>query len=200
MVDQAVADWEYEERTKWKGVPALPAPKVRSCVKRKKNSRPGKLKRMKMRSLRESGAGSTAEEPVGVSSSQPSPGSSIARNGFGESVSGPQQEDGYEELVMMDEEDEVFLENEGEKEEKVSSPRRLSAALRFSRRVVEQPLTYDELIEGVVFTDEIDLELEVPWEDRMSWTQTIKFSVNCSESFSFQDCLRDQDAPVAGCR
>ena len=67
-------DWEYEERTKWKGeVPALPTPKVRSGVKRKKNPRPGKLKRMKFRSLRESTAGSTAEELVGASPSQPSP-------------------------------------------------------------------------------------------------------------------------------
>ena len=39
-------NWEYEERTKWKGeVPALPNPKVRSGVKRKKTPRPGKLKR-----------------------------------------------------------------------------------------------------------------------------------------------------------
>ena len=60
-------DWEYKERTKWKGeVPALPTPKVRSGVKRKKNPRPGKLKRMKLRSLRESTTGSTAEEPVGA--------------------------------------------------------------------------------------------------------------------------------------
>ena len=162
------SDWEYEERTKWKGeVPALPAPKVRSGVKRKKNPRPGKLKRMKMRSLRESAAGSTAEEPVGVSLSQPSPGSSGARKGFGESVSRPQEEDGYEEVVMMDEEVEVFLDDDGELDEKLSSPRRVSAALRFSRRVLERPLTYDELIEGVAFPDEIDLELEVPGEDRM---------------------------------
>ena len=49
------ADWEYEERTKWKGeVPALPTPKVRSGVKRKKNPRPGKLKRLRMRSSKES--------------------------------------------------------------------------------------------------------------------------------------------------
>jgi len=35
-------DWEYEEQTKWKGeVPALPNPKVRSGVKRKKNPRRG---------------------------------------------------------------------------------------------------------------------------------------------------------------
>ena len=71
---------------------------------------------------------------------------------------------------MVDEEDEVFLEDEGEKEEEVPSPRRQSAALRFSRRVVERPLTYDELIKGVprvVFPDDLDLELEVPWEDRM---------------------------------
>ena len=64
----------------------------------------------------------------------------------------------------------MFLEDEGEKEEKGPSPWRQSAALRFSRRVVEQPLTYDELIEGVprvAFPDDLDLELEVPWEDRL---------------------------------
>ena len=143
-------DWKYEESINWKGeVPAQPASKVRSSVKRKKNPRPGKLKRMRMRSLKESAAGSTAEELVGVSLSQPSPGSSGARNGFRESVSGPQQEDGYEEVVIVDEEDEVFLKDEREKEEEVPSPRRQSAALRFSMRVVERPLTYDELIEGV---------------------------------------------------
>ena len=123
-----------------------------------------------MRRLKENAAGSTAEEPVGVSPSQPSPGSSGARNGFGESVSGPQQEDGFEEGGMVDEEDEVFLEDEGEKEEEVPSPWWQSAALRFSRRVVEQPLTYDELIEGVprvAFPDDLDLDLEVPWEDRL---------------------------------
>ena len=160
---------EYEGRTRWKDeTPALSTRKKRSGVKREKNPRSGKLKRMRMKSLKENAAGSTAEEPVGVSPSQPSPGSSGAGNGLRENVSWPQQEDGYEEVVMVDEEDEVFLEDEGEKEEKVPSPWRQSAALRFSRRVVEQPLTCDELIEGVprvAFPDDLDLELEVPWED-----------------------------------
>jgi len=107
------ADWEYEERTEWEGeVPALPTPKVRSGVKRKKNPRPGKLKRLRMRSSRESVAESNVEEPVGLSLSQPSPGSSRDRSGYGESVSGPQQEDGCEEVVMLSKEDEVFLEDE----------------------------------------------------------------------------------------
>ena len=162
------SDWEYEERTKWKRVvPALPAPKVRSGVKQKKDPRPGKMKRMRMRSLKESMASSTAEEPAGIPPSQPSPGPSGVRNGFGEDVSGPQREDSYEEVVTVDEDDEVFLEDE---EEKVSSPRRQSATLRFGRRVVERPLTYDELIEGVprmAFPDDLDLELDVPWEDRV---------------------------------
>jgi len=164
-------DWEYEEQTKWKGeVPALPAAKVRSGVKRKKNPRPGKLKRSRLRSARESAAGSNAEEPVGLSSPQPSPGSSRDRSGVGESVSGPQQEDGYEEVVMLGEEDDVFLEAEEGRTEEVVSPKRMSAALRFSRRVVEQTPTYDEMIEGsarVSFPEEMDLELDVPWEDRM---------------------------------
>jgi len=55
-------------------------------VKRKKSSKPGKQKRMRMRSARE--AGSRAEEPVDLSPSQPSPGSSRGRSGFGESVLG----------------------------------------------------------------------------------------------------------------
>jgi len=74
-------DWEYEEQTKWKGeVPALPNPKVRSGVKRKKNPRPGKLKRSRMRSSR----GSVAESlrpslllvhpEIGVGSERVSPG------------------------------------------------------------------------------------------------------------------------------
>ena len=156
---------EYEERIRWKDdTPALSTLKKRSRMKREKNPRSGKLKRMRMRSLKENAAGSTDEEPVGVAPSQPSPGSYGARNGFRESVSGPQQEDGFEEVVMVDEED------EGEKEEKVPSPRRQSAALRFSRRVGERPLTYDELIEGVsrvAFPDDLDREVEVPWEDRL---------------------------------
>jgi len=165
------ADWEYEERTEWKGeVPALLTPKVRLGVKRKKNPRPGKLKRLRMRSSRESVAESNVEEPVGLSSSQPSPGSSRDRSGFGESVSGPQQEDGCEEVVMLGEEDDVFLEAEEGRTEEVASPKRMSAVLRFSMRVVEQTLTYDERIEGsdkVSFLEEMDLELDVPWEVRM---------------------------------
>ena len=64
----------------------------------------------------------------------------------------------------------MFLEDEREKEEKVLLPRKQSAALRFSRRVVERPLTYDELIEGVpriAFLGDLDLELDVPWEDHV---------------------------------
>ena len=164
------SDCEYEERTKWKGeVPALPAPKMRSGVKRKKNPRPGKLKRMRMRSLKESVAGSAAEEPAGVSPSQPSHGSSRERSGFGERVSGPQQEDRYEEVMMLGEEDEVFLEDEEEGTVEVSSPKRMSAALRFSRRVIERTPTYGEMIEGTskfAFPEEMDLELDIPWEDR----------------------------------
>ncbi len=102
------ADWEYEERTEWKGeVPALLTPKVRLGVKRKKNPRPGELKRLRMRSSRESVAESNVEEPVGLSSSQPSPGSSRGRSGFGESVSRPLQEDGSEEVVRRNCREEV---------------------------------------------------------------------------------------------
>jgi len=46
--------------------PALSTPKKRSGVKKKNSSRPGKLKRMRMRRLKVSGAGSTAEEPAGI--------------------------------------------------------------------------------------------------------------------------------------
>jgi len=110
------SDWEYEERTRWKDeIPALGILKKRSGVMREKNPRSGKLKRMRMRSLMEGAAGSTAKEPAGIPPSQPSPGLSGARNGFRVSVSGPQQEDSYED-------DEVFLEDEGEKEEKVPLP------------------------------------------------------------------------------
>ena len=72
--------------------------------------------------------------------------------------------------MMLGEEDEVFLEAEEGRTDEVASPKRLSAALRFSRRVIEQTPTYDELIEGsarVSFPEELDLELDVPWEDRM---------------------------------
>ena len=144
--------------------------KVRSGVKRKKSSKPGKQKRLRMKSSRESVAESNAEEPVGLSPSQPSPGSSRGRSGFGESVSGPLQEDGSEEVVMLEEDDDVFLEAEEERTEKVASPKRMSAALRFSRKVVERTPTYDERIEGSArdsLHEEMDLELDLPWEDRM---------------------------------
>ena len=120
------SDGEYEERTRWKDeTPARSTPKKRSGVKKEKNQRSGKLKRMSLMSLREGAVGSSAEEPAGIPLSQPSPGLSRARNGFRVIFSRPQQEDSYED-------DEVFLEDEGEKE-KVPLPRSQSAALRFGR-------------------------------------------------------------------
>jgi len=74
-LNNLASDWEHEERTKWRDeTPALNPLKKASGVKRKSSSRPGKLKMIKMRSMRESGAGSTVEEPVGISPSQPTPG------------------------------------------------------------------------------------------------------------------------------
>jgi len=61
-------DWEYEERTRWREEAHLPNPKVRSGVKRKKSSKPGKQKRLRMRSSQDV-AESNAEEPVGLSPS-----------------------------------------------------------------------------------------------------------------------------------
>jgi len=144
--------------------------KVRSGVKRKKSSKPGKQKRMRMRSAREAAAGSRAEEPVDLSPSQPSPGSSRSRIGFGESVSGPLEEGGSEEVVILEDDEDVFLEAEEERSVRVASPKRRRAALQFSRKVVEQTPTYDERIEGSARDsprEEMDLELDVPWEDRM---------------------------------
>jgi len=167
-LDKLSSDWEYEERTRWKDEnPALSTPKKRSRVKRRNSSRPSKLKRMRMRSLKVSGAGSTAEEPAGIPQSQPTPGPSGVRNDFRGEVSGPQQEDGLEEVVVLEEDDDIFLE---EKEEKVQKKKRMSAAPGFSRRVIERPLTHDEILESIprsVFSDEEEMELEVPWEDRL---------------------------------
>ena len=163
-------DWEYEERTRWREEAPLPSSKARSGVKRKKSSKPGKQKRMKMKSVREAAAGSRVGEPVGLSPSQPSPGSSRGRSGFGESISGPLLEDGAEEVVILEEDDDVFLEAEEEHSVRVASPKRRSAALQFSRKVVERAPTYDEMIEGSArdsSREEMDLELDVPWEDRM---------------------------------
>ena len=70
----------------------------------------------------------------------------------------------------VEDDDDVFLEAEEERTEKVASPKRMSAALRFSRKVVERTPTYDERIEGSArdsLREEMDLELDVPWEDRM---------------------------------
>jgi hypothetical protein len=111
--------------------------------------------------------GSSAGESVGTSLDQPAPGLSGVRSGSGEEVSEPQQEACFEEVVVIEEDDDVFLE---EKEEKVRRRKRMSAAPGASRRVVDRPLTYDEVIESVprsVFSDEEEMELEVPWEDRL---------------------------------
>ena len=72
-------------------------------------------------------------------------------------------------MVKLDEDNKVFLEEEEEKEVEVREPKRRSAALRFSRKVVERPPTYDELIEGVpqiAFPEDLDIELEIHWEER----------------------------------
>ena len=50
-------------------------------------------------------------------------------------------------MILEDEED-VFLEDEEELPVRVASPKRRSAALQFSRKVVERTPTYDERIEG----------------------------------------------------
>ena len=138
-------------------------------VKRKASKRPGKLKRMRMRSLKEKEAGSNVEELVGTPLSQPTPGPSGVRNDFGGESSGPQQEDGSKEVVMIQEEDEVFLDEEVEEEEKEPKKKRMSAALKFSWRVIERPPKYNELIEGVpqnAFPEDLDMKLEIPWEER----------------------------------
>ena len=144
------SDWEYEERSRWKEeTPTLNPSKKRSGIKRKALPCPGKLKRLKMRRLRDSGVGSTAEESVGTSLDQPAPGSSGVRSDFREEVSKPHQEDDFEEVVILQGEDDVFLEEEEEKEERKEEKKRMSAALGFSRRVIERPPTYYELIESV---------------------------------------------------
>jgi len=167
-LEKLASDWEYEEQSRWKEeTPTLNPSKKRSGLKRKSVSRPGKLKRLRMRSLRDSGVGSSAGESVGTSLDQPAPGPSRVRNDSGEEVSEPQQDACFEEVVMVEEDDDVFLE---EKEEKVQKRKRMSAAPGIVRRVEERPLTYDEIIESVprsVFSDEEEMELEVPWEDRL---------------------------------
>ena len=69
-----------------------------------------------MRSLKVSGACSTAEEPAGIPQSQATSGPSGVRNDFRGEVSGPQQEDGFEEVVILQGDDEVSLEDEDKKE------------------------------------------------------------------------------------
>ena len=46
--------------------------------------------------------------------------------------------------MKLDEDNKVFLEEEEEKEVEVREPKRRSAELRFSRKVVERPPTYDD--------------------------------------------------------
>ena len=138
-------------------------------MKRKNSSRPSKLKRM--RSLKVSGAGSTAEEPAGIPQCQPTPGPSGVRNDFRGEDAGPPQEDGFEEVGILQEDDKVSLEDEEKKDEgkKEIKKRRRCAALGFSQSIVERPPTYDKLIEGILwvaFPEELEMELEIPWEER----------------------------------
>ena len=81
-----------------------------------------------MRSLKVSGACSTAEETAGtgIPQIQSTPGPSGVRNDFRGEVSGPQQEDGFEEVVILQGDDEVSLEDEDKKE---IEKKRRSAAL-----------------------------------------------------------------------
>ena len=125
-----------------------------------------------------SGAGTSAEEPAGIPQSQPTPGPSGVRNDFRGEVSRPQQEDGFEEVVILQEDDEVSLEDEDKKEIK---KKRRSAALEFSWRVIEQPPTYDELIEGILrvaFPEELEMELDILWEERFFWIHQIVINLN----------------------
>ena len=73
--------------------------------------------------------------------------------------------------MIIQEDDDVFLEDEVEKDEEKNeiNKKRRSAALRFSQRVIERPPTYDELIEGIsriAFPEVLEMELEIPWEER----------------------------------
>ena len=79
-----------------------------------------------MRSLKVSGACSTAEEPAVIPQSQSTLGPSGVRNDLRGEVSGPQQEDGFEEVVILQGGDEVSLEDEDNKE---IEKKRRSAAL-----------------------------------------------------------------------
>ncbi len=75
-----------------------------------------------------------------------------------------------EEVVILEDEEDVFMEDEEELPVRVASPKRRSAALQFSRKVVERTPTYDERIEEPGWgstREEIDLELDIAWEDRM---------------------------------
>ena len=104
---------------------------------------------------------------------------------------------------MLGEEDEVFLENEEEGTVEVSSPKRMSAALRFSRRVIERTPTYDEMIEGtskVAFPEDMDLELDIPWQDRFFQAKDEDDSDLSKDLSDFRVFLRDQEVQVAGCR
>ena len=88
------------------------------------------------------------------------------RNDFRGEVSGPLQEDGFEEVVILQEDYEVSLEDEDKKE---IEKKKRSAALGFSRRYLEKPPTYDELIERILrvaFPEELEMELEILWEER----------------------------------
>ena len=108
------SDWESEERTKWReDVPVLPGWKKHSGVKRpgsKTGSKPGKVKRLKLRALKAAAVAPTVKETSGWSPSQPAPGPSQARIELKDLVNGLQQEEGLVDVVILQEDDEVLME------------------------------------------------------------------------------------------
>ena len=170
-------DGELKERSRWReDVPVVPGSKPRTGQKRsrsKSKAKPGKLKRMRLRSLKE-GVSSGVKSKFGsdlasLALSQPS----LGLSGVGSEL-GAEDADQREDVVILDENDSPMEIDDGEKcaaltpaKTGVKSKKRLSAASRLSRS--DGLRTYDELIEGsaeavVVFPDDLDFQFEIPPE------------------------------------
>ena len=177
-VTSSSSDWEFEERMMWREyIPGLTGLRGRTGVKRagiRAGGKPGKTKRRRSRALRGT---LTIEEADCRFPAQPFSRVPEIGNLSGYLVSGPQQEEEREGVVILDEE-EYLLEEDADLESgswiqdvpgcvfQVVDPsrKRMSAGLGRIREEKPRILFYDEVIEG-----------PSRWGSLMRWSSSLRF-------------------------
>ena len=152
-------DWDLKERTRWReDVPGVPGAKPRSGVKcswSKSKAKSGKLKRMRLRSLRD-GVKSVVKPKSGNELAGPAPSQpALSLPGVGNDL-GAEDTGHWEDVVLLDEDDCLMEVDEGVKDDAqepgkaVSSKKlvkKMSAASRLSRFNGHRVRTHDEMVE-----------------------------------------------------